>query len=49
MLGRCSIHQVNICTIVSFCWVKFIVLLCKSNCHLALDKGLGIIVVFSVT
>ena len=39
MLGRCSIYQVNICTIVSFYCVKFIVLLCKSNYHMALDKG----------
>ena len=39
MLGRCSIYQVNICTIVSFCFVKFIVLLCKSKCYMAPDKG----------
>ena len=41
MLGRCSIYEVNICTIMSFYRVKFIVLLYKSNCHMALDKGLG--------
>ena len=39
MLGGCSIYQDNICTIVSFFCVKFIVLFCKSKCHMALDKG----------
>ena len=39
MLGGCSIYQDNICTIVSFFRVKFIVLFCKSKCHMALDKG----------
>ena len=29
--GWCLIYQVNICTIVSFHWVKFIVLLCNGQ------------------